>query len=229
LNWVEKSEDNELAIQGAIRLGVDIASGGGDEFVIAWADGQVGTIRHRSSGSANSNALDVSGVVLQNILDAEKVHRERGINQRVKVKIDSIGVGWGIVSTLTAWGKEKKHNAEIVGVNVAERANDTIRFTSQRAELWWTGRQLLQPDKDGIQQIRLEIDTRTQSQLSAPTYSSDSGGRIQIESKKSMKARNVGSPDRAEALLLAFYEPPSKRFVGDVAPISVGQSNGWGI
>ena len=229
LNWIERSADNELAVQGAIRLGVDIASGGGDEFVVAWADGQVGTIRHRSSGSANSNALDVAGVVLQNILQAEASHKERGINQRVKVKVDSIGVGWGIVSTLTAWGKEKKHNAEIVGVNVAERANDTIRFTSQRAELWWTGRHLLQPDKDGIQQIRLEIDTRTQSQLSAPTYSSDSGGRIQIESKKSMKSRNVGSPDRAEALLLAFYEPPNKRFVGDVAPISVGQSNGWGI
>jgi len=227
LSWIEKSADNEYASEGSIRLGVDIASGGGDEFVIAWADGNVGTIRHRSSGSANANALDVAGVILQQIKDAEKVHTERGINQRVRVKIDSIGVGWGILSTLQAWGKEKKHSAEIIGVNVAERAADTVRFTSQRGELWWLGRQLLQPDNDGFQQVRLDIDSRTQAQLSAPMYTSDSGGRIQIESKKDLKRRNVGSPDRAEALLLAFYEPPNKRTVMNVAPISVGQGNNW--
>jgi hypothetical protein len=229
LTWIEKSVENEYASEGPIRLGVDIASGGGDEFVVAWADGQIGSIKHRSSGSANSNALDVAGVVLQQILDAESIHKARKIDEKVRVKIDSIGVGWGIVSTLTAWGKEGKHNSVIVPVNVAERASDTIRFTSQRAELWWTGRQLLQPDNDNQQQIRLDVDQRTQAQLSAPTYSSDSGGRIAIEAKKAMKHRGVGSPDRAEALLLAFYEPPKKRFVGNVAPISISQPNGWNL
>ena len=229
LSWIEKSMENELATEGRIRLGVDVASGGGDEFVVAWADGQIGTIRHRSSGSANNNALDVAGVVLQQILDAEKTHAERGITEKVRVKIDSIGVGWGIVSTLTAWGKEKKHNAEIVPVNVAEKAADSLRFTSQRGELWWTGRQMLQPDDSGLQQVRLDIDQRTQAQLSAPTYSTDSGGRIAIEAKKSMKARNVGSPDRAEALLLAFYEPPRRRIVENVAPIAIAQPNGWNL
>ena len=229
LNWIEKSADNEFAEEGHIRLGVDIASGGGDEFVIAWADGSIGSIKHRSSGSANANALDVAGVILQSILDAEKVHKERGLVDPVRVKIDSIGVGWGIVSTLLNWGKEKKHGAQIIGVNVAEKAHDSIRFTSQRAELWWTGRQLLQPDDAGMQQIRLDIDQRTQAQLSAPTYSSDSGGRIAIEAKKHMKSRNVGSPDRAEAILLAFYEPPTKRNIMPVAPINIGQRNSWSI
>ena len=229
LSWVEQAQDNEFANEGPIKLGVDIASGGGDEFVIAKADGEIGSIIHRSSGSANANALDVAGVILQAILDAEDVHKQRGYSDPVRVKIDSIGVGWGIVSTLEGWRKEKKHNAQIIGVNVAEKAQDTIRFTGQRAELWWTGRQLLQPDNQGLQRIRLDIDTRTQAQLSAPTYATDSGGRIAIEAKKSMKTRNVGSPDRAEALLLAFYEPPAKRNVMSVAPINIGQRNSWGL
>lgn len=229
LTWIEKSIENDLASEGPLRLGVDIASGGGDEFVIAKADGQIGSIIHRSSGQANSNALDVAGVILQSIHEAERIHKERGYVQRVRVKIDSIGVGWGIVSLLEGWRKEKKHNAEIIGVNVAERAHDPIRFGNQRSELWWTGRQLLQPDRDGIQEIRLDIDTRTMAQLSAPTYSSDSGGRIGIEAKKSMKARGVGSPDRGEAILLAFYEPPTRRIVEGIAPISVSQRNEWGI
>lgn len=229
LSWIEQSLDNEMAREGSIRLGVDVASGGGDEFVVAWADGEIGSIKHRSSGSANNNALDVAGVILQQILDAERIHEERGITDRVRVKIDSIGVGWGIVSTLSAWGKEKKHNADIVPVNVAERASDTVRFTSQRGELWWTGRQMLQPDNVGIQRVRLDIDARTQAQLSAPTYSTDSGGRIAIEGKKQMKARNVGSPDRAEALLLAFYEPPRRRVVEMVSPIAIAQPNGWNL
>ncbi len=52
-------------------------------FVIAWADGYVGTVRHRSSGSANSNPVDVAGVVLQQIKEAEQIHRERQIKEPV--------------------------------------------------------------------------------------------------------------------------------------------------
>ncbi|MDI3409267.1 hypothetical protein [Streptomyces cavernicola] len=36
---------------------------------------------------------------------------------------------------------------------------------------------------------------------------STASGYTQIESKKSMKARGMNSPDRAEAVLLALYEP----------------------
>ncbi|GAA2467244.1 hypothetical protein GCM10010388_69490 [Streptomyces mauvecolor] len=36
---------------------------------------------------------------------------------------------------------------------------------------------------------------------------STTSGYTQIESKKAMKARGMKSPDRAEAILLALYEP----------------------
>ena len=54
LSWIEASADNELPEQGAIRIGVDVAADGGDEFVIAWADGMRCSVRHKSSGKSNS-------------------------------------------------------------------------------------------------------------------------------------------------------------------------------
>ena len=64
----------------------------------------------------------------------------------------------------------------------------------------------------------------TAAQLAAPSYRSNSSGRIQIEAKADMARRGVGSPDRAEAVLLALFEPP-RRVVPEVAPLSIPGSN----
>jgi len=226
--WAEASIDNESPLEGnEIRLGVDIASDGGDEFVIAKADGFSVKIVHRSSGSVNANAVDVAGVILRFIQSAQEEHEAKGISKRVRVKIDTIGVGWGVVSMLKTWGQERRHNAEIIAINVAERPKDQTKFKNQRAEMWWNARSLLQPSAEGRQDIRLEVDRAVLAQLAGPTYLSDSSGRIQIESKADMKKRGVSSPDRAEAILLALYE--NKNIVASINPISIGQSNQWSM
>lgn len=223
--WCEKSIENEDPIPSeAIRLGIDIAADGGDEFVIAEADGYVTKVIHRSSGSANENAVDVAKMCMDQIHAAEAKHAERGVSEPVKVKIDTIGVGWGVVSMLQKWSDEGRHKGKIVPVNVAERAKDPEKFRNIRAELWWNGRTLLQPRPDGTQDVRLDNDRKVMSQLAGPTFKSDSSGRIQIESKVDMKRRGVSSPDRAEAVLLALYEPPGKN-IPNVSPIVIGQEN----
>ncbi len=223
--WCEKSIENEDPIPSeAIRLGIDIAADGGDEFVIAEADGYVTKVIHRSSGSANENAVDVAKMCMDQIHAAEAKHTERGVSEPVKVKIDTIGVGWGVVSMLQKWADEGRHKGKIVPVNVAERAKDPEKFRNIRAELWWNGRTLLQPRPDGTQDVRLDNDRKVMSQLAGPTFKSDSSGRIQIESKVDMKRRGVSSPDRAEAVLLALYEPPGKN-IPNVSPIVIGQEN----
>jgi hypothetical protein len=228
-SWIEQSQDNPLAQTGAIRLGVDIAADGGDEFVIAWADGMETTVRHKTSGKANANAVDVAGVILNQIREAEEMHKQRQISDQVRVKIDAIGVGWGVASTLKRWGDEQMHSAKIVAVNVAEKARDSNRFTNQRAEMWWNARTLLQPQGDGSQQVKIIADQRTMAQMAGPQYLSDSSGRIKIESKAYMKRRGVGSPDRAEAMLLALYDPPGSTSIDGIAPLSFTQPNQWGF
>ena len=232
LSWVEASLDNERPADGTdIRLGVDIAADGGDEFVIARADGFRVTLRHKSSGSANQNAVDVAGVVLQHIREAEQDRIERRINAPVRVKLDTIGLGWGVVSILQRWKDEQRHDSLVIPVNVSERAAESAKFMNQRAEMWWNARTLFQPrislNTEPTYDLHLDIDRRTIAQLSAPLYKSDSSGRIKIESKIEMKRRGTTSPDRAEAILLALYEPPNSGIVPIVAPIMLEQTSPW--
>lgn len=225
--WAEQATQNDDPIDSnVIRLGIDIASDGGDEFVIAQADGYRAKIIHRSSGKQNANAVDVAGVCISHIESAVALHKERNISDLVQVKIDTIGVGWGVVSLLDKWVKERRLRAQIVGVNVAERPKDQSKFKNQRAEMWWNARSLVQP-RDGKQDLFLDVDRSVLAQLSSPTYHSDSSGRIQIESKAEMKRRGVSSPDRAEALLLALYD--NKSALPTIAPVSFGQVNQWGM
>ena len=200
-----------------IRMGVDVASDGGDEMVVSRMVGDLVTVVHTSSGATNTNAVDVAGKILVEIKKAELVRVALGTTAPVRVKIDAIGVGWGVASTLIAWGTEGIHNAEIVPVIVSEdtyRDDEaaTMRPFRKRDELWLTGRAMMQPRGDtGRGLLRLRIGARAQAQLSAPTYSTNSGGRTVIESKKHMRERGIKSPDQAEAILMAPYEPVLKQ------------------
>jgi hypothetical protein len=225
-SWLEAAQVNENPqVSDVIRLGVDVAADGGDEFAIAKVDGFTVTLAHRSSGIANANAVDVASVVMQHIEAAVAEHKERGVSDRVRVKIDTIGLGWGVVSLLQKWVPERKLAADIVPVNVAERAKDQSKFRNQRAEMWWNGRALVQNTEQGIA-VKLDVDRQTLAQLAVPLYKSDSAGRIQIEAKAEMKRRGMSSPDRAEAVLLALYE--SKSVTPTIAPLSFSQVNVWG-
>ena len=129
---------------------------------------------------------------------------------------------------METWKTERRHRAEIIRVNVAERSGSPQQFANQRAEMWWNTRTLLQPDSEGRQEVRLDIDRKTSAQLSVPRYGSDSSGRIAIEKKEAMRKRGVPSPDRAEAILLALYEQPRGR-VPVAAPTGIEQANPWQI
>jgi hypothetical protein len=204
-----------LVKRGAwVRLGCDIAADGGDEFVIARSVGNLSTVEHFSSGLANANATDVAGRILVEIKRAERLRAALGTNAKVRVKVDSIGVGWGVVGILKAWGTEGRHDAEIVAVNVGESTgrddeSAEIRPYRKRDEMWLAPRDLIRPQGPEMPgMLRLRIDKRTLAQLSAPTWGTSSdGAHSKVESKASMRNRGMSSPDRAEAVLLSLYEP----------------------
>jgi hypothetical protein len=194
-----------------VRLGVDVAADGGDEFAIARVVGDLATIEHLAAGLANAHPMNVAGVILQEIRRAEELRQALGTKSPVRVKIDGIGVGWGVAGILSAWGSEGLHDAEIVVVVVSESTDRepdaaTLRPYRKRDEMWLAMRSLLQPqgDRSGL---RLRVDSKTLAQLRSPTISTTSTGHTRIESKQSLKNRGLSSPDRAEAMLHAVYEP----------------------
>lgn len=210
-------DDATVGYGSWIRLGVDVAADGGDEFVIARGVGDLVHIRHMSSGSVNAHPHTVAGRVLEEIRAAEQLRTALGSRSRVRVKIDAIGVGWGVAGILRAWGSEGMHRAEIVPVVVSEKTNRepdsaTLHPYRQRDEMWLAVRALLSPPVDGGPgRLRLRVDGRTQAQLSAPRYDTNYQGFTVIESKKSLRERGLSSPDRAEAVLLTVFEPPGRK------------------
>jgi hypothetical protein len=205
-----------LVRRGAwVRLGVDVAADGGDELVITRIVGDLITIQHTSAGSTNTNSVDVAGKVLKEIRKAEALARALGSGVPVRVKLDGIGVGWGVAGLLQSWGEEKMHGASVVSVVVSERTDRepdaaTLRPRRKRDEMWLATRHLLEP-RGEIPALRLRVDRKTLAQLRAPSMSTDSGGYTVVESKKSLKDRGLSSPDRAEGVLLAVYEPETSR------------------
>lgn len=210
--------DPWLVRDGAwVRLGVDVAADGGDELAISRVTGDLAQLLHTSAGPVNANAVDVAGVVLAQIRRAEALRQRLGTAAKVRVKIDGIGVGWGVAGILQAWAAEGMHDAEIVVVIVSEAPDRepesaTLRPYRKRDEMWLAGRALLQPVRshpDG--RLRLRVPGRTLAQLRGPQMSTSTSGHTVIEPKKKMKARGLKSPDQAESVLLAVYEPVARK------------------
>ncbi|MBO1418111.1 hypothetical protein J0670_26330, partial [Streptomyces sp. FH025] len=236
-SWVERASDNPepdgpdyvalntLGLDGEtsayrvrrgawVRLGVDVAADGGDEFAIARSVGDLVELRHATAGQDNADPVVVAGVVLREIKAAQDLAAALGSTAPVRVKIDGVGIGWGVAGLLEAWRREGLHRAEIVTVLASESTGRddeaaTLRPSNKRDEMWLAMRSLLSPHGQGS--LRLRVDRRTQAQLSGPKLETNSGGRTVIESKRSMRRRGVSSPDRAEAVLLAPYEPLTGR------------------
>jgi hypothetical protein len=179
-----------------VELGMDVGAGG-DETVLrerrGWVAGR--TWRKRTPDWVEAVAL---------VLDALQ---ETGAT---RVKVDVVGIGWGVVGRLQELRAEGRHAAEIVPVNVGAQATalDEQRkpkFPHLRDQLWWEiGRELSRSQAWDL----AAVDDTTVAQLIAPTYSRDSAGRIKVEPKADTRKRLKRSPDDADALLLAFYVPP---------------------
>ena len=203
LLWIELAMERwEDTPEGQpVQLGVDVAAFGSDKTVIAVRKGQKVTALNVYS---QKNTRETAGLV--------RHHAQE--NETRKVAVDEIGIGRGVVDSLEEDGFND------VGVNVAERASDPERYHNLRAELWYTFRELLDPDKDPI---ALPPDDELLSELASVKYKVDARGAIQIESKEDMKKRLGHSPDRADAVVLAFANTVHEGFAESFGKLYVSE------
>lgn len=182
--------DRSGPLRVPVELGIDIGgSDTGDETVIYERQG-----RHvgRRWSIRSSDPQKVQGECEAAIRTAEPS----------RVKIDSIGIGWGIMGGL----RTTFPDLDIVGVNVAEAAAEPGKFVNQRAEIWWqVGRRL---SLDGGWDLSAIDEESTLAELAAPRWWEDKSGRIVVESKDEIRKRLGRSTDNADAVLLAFADPP---------------------
>ncbi len=176
----------ERGSAGPYRMGVDVARFGDAESVICIRRGA--RVEHLIPLKRGLDTMQVADEV-KAWADALRVPA---------VFVDENGVGGGVVDRLGVLG------VPVIGVEAGGKAKRPSQFVDMRAEIFWEIARLLREDA-----IDIPDDAVLAGQLLALRYDISSTGRIRLESKTSLRKRGVKSPDRADALALAFMEPPS--------------------
>ncbi len=184
LAWLEDARLRDPAPSGAgpVEAGIDIAGPGEDETVLYIRRGrEILDLHHWLDPDPRGQALGV-------LLDWRA---KAGVSL---VKVDSVGIGYYFGLHLRDFG------FRVALVNVGVPSRDPERFKLLKDELAWALRLRLETgDVAGL------VDDQTLAQLAAIRYRLNARGQTTAESKEQMRQRGVTkSPDRAEALILAF-------------------------
>ena len=110
-----------------------------------------------------------------------------------RIVVDEIGVGAGVVDRL------RELDLPVTGINVGRPARQRKLFANLRAEGYWHLYELF-----GQSELSIPNDAELAGQLSSLRYSYNSRGQLLIESKDDARSRGLPSPDKADAMMLAF-------------------------
>lgn len=177
----------ETPADGQLHIGCDPARFGDDETALAVRRGKV-IIEMVTKGKTSEE--DTAELV-------DKVAERHHIKGEGKalVKVDSSGVGAGVVSIL-----RNSKRVNVIGVNGADAADKPDKFINKRAQLWFGASDWL---RDGG---AIPKDSKLEGDLLAPKYDFDDKNRCRVEKKKEIKKRLKRSPDRGDAVCLAVYQ-----------------------
>jgi hypothetical protein len=188
--WSRWKEENNGTPDYSDRhiVGADIARFGRDKTVFAHRYGDVCTEINVMPKVDTQQTADL-------LMGKLNQARDLGV-------VDVNGVGAGV------FDKARRGRYHMLPFNGGSRthlkdASGQQEFYNLRAASLWRLRELLDPSRGST--ICLPPDDQLATDLSAPRWSVVSGGKILIESKEDIKKRIGRSPDRGDAVALAFW------------------------
>ncbi len=201
LPLIERSVMTEVEAEkiNHVSMGVDVARYGDDETVISTNVGgaiKIPVVRHGQSLMTTVGDI----VIMYKKLIAENP-TYKGV---ITINIDDTGLGGGVTDRLEEVKTEQMlRRMEIVPVNFGMKPpqdGSEEHYEDISTYMWATIKTLMEN-----KEISIENDEELVAQLSVRKYSITSNGKIVLESKKTMKARGIKSPDRADAVALSCY------------------------
>lgn len=191
-DWIElaMSSEVEVTTDAERQAGIDVARFGRDKTIYAFRHG--GKVFPMES----VQSLDTMSVVGW---AGNHIMRDKP----VIANVDIIGIGSGVYDRL------KELNYQVGPINVGESPTTDeakAKFHNQRAEMYWNLREWFKPD-NGVSKLSIPHDNELKRELQEIRYKYSSERKIRIEDKEEMKKRLGRSPDRADALALAFFRP----------------------
>lgn len=195
-SWAVGCRLLQLPAEGTRCAGLDVGGGGDLTVLRERIGGRVGRVRQWQE----SDPMVVCGEIA---LQLQEWDTQRLI-------VDVLGIGWGLAGRLKELSSKHNrrgdtaHSAEVVGFSASEKSTQPKRFVNKRSELWWeVGRELSRLRGWDLE----EVDDDTLAELTEPEYKIvDSHGKIQVEARDQIVKKLGRSPDRATALLMAFWE-----------------------
>jgi hypothetical protein len=182
-----------------IHIGVDVARFGTDRTVICVRQGNhvIALNQHQKL-----NTMRTTGLVV------DAIHKYNPQS----VRIDEIGIGAGVLDRL-----HELNHTRVEGINVGNKATDPEHFFNLRSELYDNLRARFE---EGL--IKIPNDDDLIGQLATIRVEYTSRGQLKVEPKETIRRRSLPSPDKADALLLAFAptKPQNnfKAWLGPAAP-----------
>lgn len=186
ISAVEAAKARETDPADPVVIACDVARYGSDETVIVERRGDHVRIVGVHSGKS---LMETAG----RILDATRAAQETA--HTVRVVVDDAGLGGGVTDRLRELG------VRVEAFNGAQSANDPDLYPNRRSEAWFAF-------AEHLPTVDLDTDEQLAADLVAPRYSLDSNGRRAVEPKDTTKRRLGRSPDRADAVLMAYAPPP---------------------
>ena len=182
---VHEAMEREISDEGDWQIAVDVARYGSDSSIISM---RKGLVMKDLKEYKNISLVELCG----------HIEVMAGNNHDMRIKVDETGVGGGVVDILQGRGYRN-----VIGINFGSKAQEEDKFADLPSEMWCTF---------PIAEVSLLNDNGLFHELTDRRFSYDRRARRQIESKDSYKARNGGkSPDRADSVLMLYYEPKINR------------------
>lgn len=231
MEWCEKAAGQQVVAAGLrVDIGIDVARYGDDSSVLYPVADKVKSLPYEQYHHNRTTEITGHAVIM-----IKRFAIEERINM-IRVKVDCDGLGVGVYDNLydqkdqiiddvhldrcrraegnpeyaSCWSDQveiPKLDLEIQechfggsGGKVDEE--DPVEYSNSTGLMWGKIRQYLQ---DG--RLQLPDDDTLFSQLCSRKYTINKDGKIEMERKESMKKRGLSSPDIADALALALYDP----------------------
>ncbi len=179
------------------NMGVDVSGGGADRTIIAPRYDYFFDKLIEIPGHATKNSENIAGVVMINRLD------------NCFVTLDMGGGYGGTPFTVLKNNIDPDRVKSFKGAqSAAGRTKDRMfGFTNRRTEAYWRLREALDPSQLGGSPIMLPDDRELLAELSAPLWEETTRG-YKLENKEDVQKKLNRSPDKADAVVIAYYEGP---------------------
>jgi len=191
---VETAMNRDVPALGAIEIGLDVAHKGDDLCVLCT---RIGNKVLPLQTKEKTTGPEIEAMVHKAV---DEIRDKYKYTDTIRVKVDGTGLGAIVVDYLAM---DTEHDIEVISCNFGGAGDE--KYANEASIMWCNVAEL-------ITKIDLPIDdTLLRDELSTRRWAFDSRGRVKIEPKDRYKKDYKNSPDRADAVVLAFADKQNER------------------